>query len=79
MSRLTVLHWTRRHRCQGCGTKSRGRSLAGDMTATPDGWRCPRCLARAPALPKHAAFERGALGESETGGAAPLPPDEAAA
>src|SRR6266550_3222366 len=44
MSRLTVLNWTRRHRCQQCGARSMGRSIAGDMTATRTGWLCALCL-----------------------------------
>ncbi len=46
MSRETVLLWRHRHRCQGCGARSRGRALAGDMTATTSGWLCPACLAK---------------------------------
>jgi len=40
---VTVLNWASRHRCQGCGARSKGHSVAGDMLATPDGWLCPRC------------------------------------
>lgn len=45
---LTVLSWRRRMRCGACGAQSKGRSVAGDMVATVDGWRCPKCAEQAP-------------------------------
>lgn len=44
MSRETVLLWDRRLVCGGCGRSSHGHGIAGEMVATPDGWRCPRCV-----------------------------------
>ena len=44
MTALTVLDWTKRHRCQGCGARSTGHTLAGTMFATKAGWICAQCL-----------------------------------
>jgi len=41
MSRETLLRWDRRLVCGNCGRRSEGRSLAGDLIATLDGWHCP--------------------------------------
>jgi hypothetical protein len=74
MSRLAVLSWRRRLRCRRCGTRSRGRSLAGDMLATPDGWCCLACWQLAQVdNPPLREVEPAPRSEASAGGGAPLP------
>ena len=59
--RDALLLWTHRLTCGGCGRSSRATTGAGDMIATPEGWRCAACVGETATPPSDLA------GEPETG------------
>lgn len=78
-TRITVLDWRKRHRCQACGARSTGHSVAGTMTATVAGWRCARCLSVETCNSQAQQLEPAPGGSDETPVASPLPSEERAA
>ena len=67
---VTVLNYARRFVCGECGAHSRRNSQAGNMLATPYGWRCPECWAAAEVVQTQARdFEPAPLGTTISAGA----------